>query len=56
MRREVLLDLRLSGIEVWQLRHRQQPFFAAELLHALYPRLDEMLTFAERRLGHPPAA
>lgn len=53
---EVLLNLRLAGIEVWQLRHGQQRYFAAELLHALYRRLDEMLTFPERRLGQPPAA
>ncbi len=53
---ETLLDLRISGIEVWQLRDGQQRHFDVELLQARYPMLDDMLTFAERRLGQPPAA
>lgn len=53
---ETLLGGQLTGIDVWQLRHRQERFFRADDLRRLWSRLDGLMTFAESRLREPPAA
>lgn len=47
---------RLAGIQVFQLREREVRFFSGSDLRLMWPRLDQLLGWAEGRRAAPPAA